>query len=142
MPWKETVIVREREAFVMRCLENDESMAQLCREQGISRRVGYKWLSRYRQKGVEGLKDRSKAPHAHPNRGRPGDARSDRRTAGRAHALGTQEAESGPGATGARPDRPRRQHHRPDPQARRADGRTTALPSHDGVAVTRRLRRR
>lgn len=76
MPWKETVTVEERMKFVAQCLEacdggNDggvgESFAQLCRSFGVSRRVGYKWLARYRELGVDGLKDRSRAPHAHPN---------------------------------------------------------------------------
>ncbi len=42
-------------------------MAELCRRYGISRRVGYKWLARYKQDGIEGLQDHSRAPKRHPN---------------------------------------------------------------------------
>jgi len=42
-------------------------MAELCRHYGISRKTGYKMLSRWEQDGVEGLKDLSHAPHRHPN---------------------------------------------------------------------------
>lgn len=41
--------------------------ATLCRGFGVSRRIGYKWLERYRQLGVEGLRDQSHAPRSHPN---------------------------------------------------------------------------
>jgi transposase InsO family protein len=44
----------------------EEPMAALCRRFGISRRVGYKWLERYRQAGVAGLADRSRAPLNQP----------------------------------------------------------------------------
>jgi transposase InsO family protein len=67
VPWKETVAMEERMRFVMACQAEEESMAQLCRVYGISRRVGYKWRARYLQRGVAGLQDRSKAPRAHPN---------------------------------------------------------------------------
>ena len=40
-------------------------MSALCRAFGISRRVGDKWLDRYRTLGVDGLADRSRAPHHH-----------------------------------------------------------------------------
>lgn len=35
---------------------------------GVSRRCGLKWLARYREEGVEGLQDRSSAPHRIPHR--------------------------------------------------------------------------
>ena len=40
-------------------------MSELCAEFGVSRQTGYKWLARYRAEGVEGLKDRSRAPLSH-----------------------------------------------------------------------------
>ncbi len=42
-------------------------MAELCRHYGIARKTGYEMLARWQQQGVEGLKDRSRAPFAHPN---------------------------------------------------------------------------
>src|SRR5262249_36881862 len=41
--------------------------ADVCREFGVSRRTGYKWLARYQADGPVGLVDRSRAPHEHPH---------------------------------------------------------------------------
>lgn len=41
-------------------------MAELCEKYGISRKTGYKWAQRYGSEGVEGLKDRSRAPKLRP----------------------------------------------------------------------------
>jgi transposase InsO family protein len=35
---------------------------------GVSVRTGYKWLARYRQEGLDGLRDRSSRPHRSPRR--------------------------------------------------------------------------
>ena len=35
---------------------------------GVSRRCAFKWLARYREEGLEGLQDRSSAPHRIPHR--------------------------------------------------------------------------
>lgn len=67
MPWKETCPVEEKIRFIVACLEDDHSMSDLCNIFGISRKTGYKWLSRYQIEGVDGLKDRSRAPYHHPN---------------------------------------------------------------------------
>jgi transposase InsO family protein len=45
----------------------EESMAELCRRYGISRKTGYKWLARWEAQGPGGLSDRSRAPLCHPN---------------------------------------------------------------------------
>ena len=66
MVWKETCAVDERMRFVVAVEAGDEPVAALCRASGISRRVGYKWLTRYREAGVAGLEDRSRAPLSHP----------------------------------------------------------------------------
>lgn len=67
MPWKETVAVEERMKFIMEFQTGEDSMAHLCRKYGVSRRVGYKWVSRFAAGGIDGLKDQSRAPHDHPN---------------------------------------------------------------------------
>lgn len=67
MPWKETDVSDERIRFVLACGDDEDSMAALCRRYGISRRAGYKWLSRYRDDGPSGLTNQSRAPHRHPN---------------------------------------------------------------------------
>jgi len=65
--WKETSVPDERMRFVLACLDEEDSVAQLCRRSGICRRIGYKWLGRYRESGTAGLADRSRAAHTHPN---------------------------------------------------------------------------
>src|ERR1041385_221126 len=66
MPWKVCQPMDERLKFVARLL-NGEKMAGLCREFGISRKTGYKLISRYNSCGVEGLTDRSRRPYRHAN---------------------------------------------------------------------------
>ena len=39
-----------------------ERMADLCWEFGISRKTGYKIFDRYKERGVQGLTDRSRRP--------------------------------------------------------------------------------
>ena len=67
MPWKEAHVLDERLEFICMCLKGDYSMAELCREFGISRPTGYKFAERYEQEGPQGLHDLSRAPHSHPN---------------------------------------------------------------------------
>ena len=67
MPWKETDVSRERISFVVEALGRRESMASLCRQYGISRKTGYKWLRRYREVGeLAELAERSRRPHRSP----------------------------------------------------------------------------
>jgi putative transposase len=62
MPWSETCPMEERAKFVLEAMEGWTSMTELCARYGISRRVGYKWLRRYEDRGLSGLVDRSRAP--------------------------------------------------------------------------------
>jgi putative transposase len=64
--WTETCAVDERMRFVLAAERQEEAFAALCRRFRVSRKTGYKWLDRYEAEGVEGLLDRSRAPHAHP----------------------------------------------------------------------------
>src|SRR5262249_50764113 len=65
MPWNETCRMDERTQFIARILAGEDEMTALCREYGISRKTGYKWLGRYRSEGVAGLRERSHAPLRH-----------------------------------------------------------------------------
>jgi putative transposase len=67
MPWKETCVMDERMAFIVDWQRAEMTFAALCRLYGVSRKAGYKWIDRFEAEGIEGLKDRSRAPHAHPN---------------------------------------------------------------------------
>ena len=66
MPWKACKPMDERLKFIARLLDG-EQMAPLCREFGISRKTGYKILTRYNKVGLEGLTDRSRRPYRHAN---------------------------------------------------------------------------
>jgi transposase InsO family protein len=62
MVWNETCAMQERMRFVDAVVNNEECFAAICRRFGVSRKTGYKWLERYEEEGIEGLKDRSRAP--------------------------------------------------------------------------------
>ena len=66
MPWKECSVMEERLRFIARHLEG-EGMSDLCREFGISRKTGYKILSRYKEEGVSATSDRSRRPWRYAN---------------------------------------------------------------------------
>ena len=57
-----------REEFVLKVLEPDSCMKDLCSEYGISRKTGYKWLKRFQEQGIEGLRDMSRRPRSSPLR--------------------------------------------------------------------------
>src|SRR5215218_392700 len=67
MGWMETCAMDERMRLVIAVEKREESFSALCRRFNVSRKTGYKWLSRYDALGVEGLSDLSRAPHGHPH---------------------------------------------------------------------------
>ena len=67
MPWHQTDPVNERLQFVAAAQRGLQSMTELCAQYGISRKTGYKLLRRFEDSGPEGLRDRSRSPHSHPN---------------------------------------------------------------------------
>ena len=71
MPWKEATTMSERKAFIAKALEEGATISAVCREFGISRKTGYKWLKRYREEGLAGLQDRSRRLHHSPNQTPP-----------------------------------------------------------------------
>ena len=66
MPWKERGLAQMREEFVRRAVSGQESKSALCREYGISRRTGDKWLARFA--AGEPLEDRGRRPFRTPNK--------------------------------------------------------------------------
>lgn len=66
MPWKACSAMEERLRFIARLLEG-EAMTDVCREFGISRKTGYKILTRYRDEGSAALTDRSRRPVRYAN---------------------------------------------------------------------------
>lgn len=57
---------RSRRLVADRVLVEGQSVHQVARDLGISRRTVYKWLSRFRQEGGTGLSDRSSRPRHSP----------------------------------------------------------------------------
>src|SRR5271155_617163 len=52
--------------LLVRRILSGRSQLEVARELGISVRSAHKWLRRYQDGGVEGLKDRSSRPHSTP----------------------------------------------------------------------------
>lgn len=68
MPWKTSSLEQARQRFIQAALRGVSPVAQLCREAGISRKTGFKWLARFRQAGRPGLRNRSRQPRRSPGR--------------------------------------------------------------------------
>lgn len=68
MPWKEVSVLEERLKFVIAYKSGDWTLTQLCNEFGISRTTGYKYLQRYEEAGLDGLRDISHATIRQPNK--------------------------------------------------------------------------
>lgn len=58
----------ERMAFVRACEAGMFTFKELCEHFLVSRKTGYKWLSRYKEGGLAGLADRSRCPQGCPHK--------------------------------------------------------------------------
>jgi transposase InsO family protein len=68
MAWKMVLPMEERIRFVLAVEQGDYCVAELCRQYGISRKTGYKWINRYRADGFEGMRERSRRPFHCPHK--------------------------------------------------------------------------
>ena len=71
MPWK---VINQMELKIKLVTDwNDgcSSITDLSQKYGVSRPTIYKWLKRYEQSGIEGLKEKSRAPKKSPHRTSP-----------------------------------------------------------------------
>ena len=66
MPWKERTANQMRKEFVERALAQEKSKSALCREYGISRPTGDKWIARYL--AAEPLENQNRAPRRSPGK--------------------------------------------------------------------------
>ena len=66
MPWQGVWPMELRMRLVNALMAEEDSMTALCAEYGVSRKTGYKWLTRFRAQGPVGLAERSRAPHVVP----------------------------------------------------------------------------
>jgi Helix-turn-helix domain len=55
MAWQVESVMDQRLCFIAACLRADEPISSLCLRFEISRKTGYKWLSRYRDFGAAGV---------------------------------------------------------------------------------------
>jgi len=53
----------ERVKFIGLLHSRQRTVSGLCREFGISRQTAYKWAKRFEEEGLDGLQERSRAPH-------------------------------------------------------------------------------
>jgi transposase InsO family protein len=68
MAWREATTMSLKSEFVSRAQAEDANISALCREYGISRKTGYKWLKRYEEAGMAGLEEQSRRPKQSPKR--------------------------------------------------------------------------
>lgn len=68
MPWKESTTMSERNEFIERAKVEGSNISALCRELGISRKTGYKWLKRQEKGGSGDLADHSRRPKHSPRK--------------------------------------------------------------------------
>src|SRR5260370_37397724 len=67
MPWKTSSVMEEKLRFIFEHELRERTMTKLCERYDITRQTGYVWLRRYREAGVAGLTEYSRAAHRHRN---------------------------------------------------------------------------
>ena len=60
--------MEQKQALVSIAESGHFTASELCREIGISRRTGHKWLTRYRLYARAGLEENSRAPNGVPGK--------------------------------------------------------------------------
>jgi transposase InsO family protein len=48
--------------FIADCARELDSVSEVCRRYGVSRKTGYKWIERFKERGLEGLAERTRRP--------------------------------------------------------------------------------
>jgi transposase InsO family protein len=109
--------MEERLRFVARLLDC-ETMSEVCREFGVSRKTGYKIFERYKDHGLEALSDRSRRPIRHANQLPGADRKPDRPLQAGEAALGRPQDPRAAAALARRRFSHSRQEHDPRRLAR------------------------
>lgn len=69
MSWMETAPMNEKLKFIATYLDNNfQTFESLCERFNISPKTGYKFINRFEAEGIDGLKERSRAPHHNVNK--------------------------------------------------------------------------
>lgn len=67
MAWKEVLVMEERSRFVLLAEKHQQSFSSLCKEYGMSRKTGYKWVAHYQKYGRRSLREFSLRPMSCPH---------------------------------------------------------------------------
>ena len=62
MPWKNVLAMEQKQRFVSLAGCGHFTMTELCRDFGVSRKTGHKWVARHAEGGMKALEERSRAP--------------------------------------------------------------------------------
>jgi putative transposase len=67
MPWRQVDAMNQRFQFIRDARQRLVTFTELCALYGISRTIGYKWLQRAEQSGLDYLQELSRRPHSCPH---------------------------------------------------------------------------
>lgn len=67
MPWIKTTPMDQKIQLIVDWQSGYFSTTDLSRKYGISRKTAYKWIDRYEEMGIDGLKEQSRRPKHSPN---------------------------------------------------------------------------
>jgi len=67
MPWKELSALDIKIEMINLWLNEEYTITELSTNYGVSRKTIYKWIERYNEHGILGLKESSREPFSHPN---------------------------------------------------------------------------
>jgi putative transposase len=59
--------MNERNGLIKDYLSGENSVSELARQYGVSRKTVHKWINRFKERGAVGLNELSRSPHHHPN---------------------------------------------------------------------------
>ena len=69
MPWKETTTMEQKIEFICEWRTQKYTITELCKSFEISRPTAYKLITRFEEKGFDGLRELSRKPKkSHPNK--------------------------------------------------------------------------
>jgi transposase InsO family protein len=68
MPWRNTTIMDEKYFFINEYLAHRHTITETCKQFGISRTLGYKYIDRYNLSGFKGLEELSRKPKTSPTK--------------------------------------------------------------------------
>lgn len=71
MAWRETTKMEQKIEFINEWRSGQFTIAELSRHFEISRPTAYKWITRYQEMGLQGLRELGRSPRNHPNKTLP-----------------------------------------------------------------------